>query len=146
MDRTYLGTYLVGQYAPLLAAAGLTAATDAITGYGPALDSVMRQLGLAVQSVSADPAIPMGQESDALLLTRYYALDWLLGAVGAVVDERTADQSTKGSQLFDQIAKLLERAKAQVPGQYSVEAGDFVLGRINLDYIEPELYPTLLYP
>jgi hypothetical protein len=141
MDRQYLGMYLSGQYAALIADAGLTA-MDVPTGFGPALDSVMRLLSLDPADVTLNPTVAAGQEADAILLTRYFALDWILGGLAAGVDERTADQSEKRSQRFAQVEKLLDRVKAQIPPQYAIELGDFAFGRLQLDIFEPWYTPS----
>lgn len=141
MDRTYLGTYIAGQYAPLVTAAAVPA-TDTIDGYGPALDAVMRQLGLATVDNDFNPAIPDGQEGDALLLTRYYTLAWILQGLAMQVDVATADQREAASQRFNQVQTLLLQAEAQVPATYAVEPGDFAFGRLQLDILEPSPYLT----
>lgn len=135
----------MSQYATLIAASG-AATGDNTAGYGPALDSVMRLLGLAVASANANPTIPTGQESDALLLTRYYALDWLLGALAVQVDVTDGKDKWAGSQLTKQVTALLDRAKAQVPSQYAIDPGDFAFGRLQLDFLEPEYYPVATPP
>jgi hypothetical protein len=139
MDRSYLGAYLAGQYAPLIVAASLTAVDD-MTSYGPALDAVMRQLGLGTVDTAFNPVIPTGQESDAILLTRYFTLQWILQALAMQVDSTTADQKEAQSQRFKQVASLLASALAQVPSQYAVEGGDFAFGRLQLDILEPSAY------
>jgi hypothetical protein len=137
MDRTYLGAYLTYQYVPLVTTAGVTA-TDTVGGYGPALDSVMRLLGL--DPTDANPTIPPSQEYDALLLTRYFTLQWLLQAFAMQVDMADRDLKLSGSQRFKQVLALLESALAQVPSQYAIEGGDFAFGRLQLDMLEPAAF------
>lgn len=150
MDRNYLGGLITGQYASLMTAAGLTnqQVGDRITGYGPALDNVMTQLGLAVSADDRNPTITTGLEQDATLLTRYYALDWLLGLFAMQVDVKSADESERASQRFTQVEKLLTRAQNQVPSKYALEPGDFEFGRLELDFLEPAYGPfgSYLYP
>jgi hypothetical protein len=141
MDRQYLGMYLAGQYAPLITEAGL-AATDTFDGYGPSLDSVMRLLGLDPADVTFNPTVAAGQEADAILLTRYFALDWILQGLAAGVDVRSEGETEKRSQRFAQVEKLLDRVKAQIPPQYAIELGDFAFGRLQLDIFEPWYTPS----
>lgn len=147
MDRSNLADYLSGQFASLITAAG-TCANDDLSGFGPALDAVMVQLGLAVQAVDGDPTITAGLEADATLLTRYYALDWLLGLFALQVDVKTADQSEANSQRFKALTAELARIKAQVPSKYALEPGDFEYGRLQLDFNAPFYGPfgPGLYP
>lgn len=150
MDRNYLGGLITGQYASLMTTAGLTnqQVGDRITGYGPALDNVMTQLGLAVSADDRNPTITAGLEQDATLLTRYYALDWLIGLFALQTDRKTGVQTVYASQRFKQLQAEIDRIKVQVPSKYSLEPNTFEFGRLELDFLEPVYGPfgTGLYP
>lgn len=137
MDRIYLAQYVLAQFSPLLAAANLATVSDNISGFGPALDSVMRQLGLPTRDVDKNPTLVSGTEQDAVLLTRYFVLDMLSLFLAGMVDTTTGNQKKIKSQWFNQVQILLKTAKAQIPVVYNLEAGDFTFGRIQLDILEP---------
>lgn len=136
MNRDFLGQYISAQFAPLITVCQVNAVDD-LSGYQPALDSVMRMLNLDVFSVTANPDIDPGLEGDAILLTRYYTLEWLLYSLALQRDNRTADEQSSDSQRFKQVMLLYNDAKEKVPSQYPITSGDFTLGRIQLDILEP---------
>ena len=131
MTRDTLIAYLQGQYGGLAAAAGWSS-------WPTVADQVFRLFGVAeagLPTATADDSlIP-----DAWALGDYYALRGICRALSTFADIHAGDPqvSKARSQVFKQTMQLLDQARDLVPAQYDVEPGDFALGRLELDYIEP---------
>lgn len=103
MDREALLAMLVSRYGLIAGEAGLTA-LDEPEGFGPVLDRVQGWL-------DGEPTLdPAWIEP----LARYATLDYLADRLSNQMDVNTKGDAYRVNQLFTNVLKLLEAAKAQV--------------------------------
>lgn len=143
MNRTQALTFLVSEtvYPRLASRAGLAVSdTDDPNGWGPAITATFRTLGVARADVLAG-SVATSLDGDAEALLRYHALDLLSTLVAADVDVRidgvgSRSRSQAFKPLFDRL-RADARQRVEALG-YAVGGPTFTIGRLTLDYLEPE--------
>jgi hypothetical protein len=136
MNRMAVLGYLAAEFAPLAAAAGVTA-TDDGPGWAMAIDAAFRpfrvpQSGLATASVDDVYA------DDLLAVAAYYGLRTLCRRLAVAVDikvDQPAVMKTR-SQLSAHAQRLLEQAEVDITSRgYGPRV--FTESRLGLDFLEP---------
>ena len=138
MDRSTALTYLTNEFAELAADAGFNSG-QTTTAYNTALDMSLRQLGYQETDLATTD---VGQSNilNYLSLMTYYALKRFVRLLALRVDTTVGMQlSAKRSQAAIQVKALLDDAEAEVIAK-GFQVGPvpaFVLGRMELDFMEP---------
>ncbi len=138
MDRSTALTYLTNEFAELAADAGFNSG-QTTTAYNTALDMSLRQLGYQETDLATTD---VGQSNilNYLSLMTYYALKRFARLLALRVDTTVGMQlSAKRSQAAIQVKALLDDAEAEVIAK-GFQVGPvpaFVLGRMELDFMEP---------
>ena|SRR6266487_1929334 len=138
MDRSTALTYLTNEFAELAADAGFNSG-QTTTAYNTALDMSLRQLGYQETDL-ATTDVQQSNVLNYLSLMTYYALKRFARLLALRVDTTVGMQLlAKRSQAAIQVKALLDDAEAEVIAK-GFQVGPvpaFVLGRMELDFMEP---------
>lgn len=119
--------------------AGAANVADVSALYSAALDNVYYALGFGDADLP-DPALLPAQAADAPLLAEYYTLRSIARNAAALVDVTTGPEKQLLSQVYTQVALLLEQANAAIEARGYGMADLITMGRLNLDFLEPGPY------
>lgn len=113
--------------------------TDTADGYKPAIDQALRRLG-ASESGLATAEIADSQIPAYIALMEYYALRLFARTIATRVDYQATSLEADRDAVFQHVRQLMEQAaEAAEAYGYSIDGDSaWSLGRLTLDYIEPE--------
>jgi hypothetical protein len=138
--RVQAATYLASRYAKLITLVGQTStAQDAPLGFQLVIDEALRALSVSESDLAAYE-VEDGTVKNYLALLRYFALDKFLTDLSISASWSVDGESADDSKVFANVQKLLEAAKSEVQslGYVVDSAGQFSIGTINLDFLEPD--------
>jgi hypothetical protein len=137
--RAQAATHLHAQFSALASEISQAETDDSATGYGPDIDQALRQLGEGEITLATATVID-GYVPAYLALAEYYCLRRMARQLSLQVDQTLNTMSEKKGQRAGTLAGLIaEAAKACEGLGYAVGGGvTWSMGRLNLDYIEPE--------
>lgn len=139
LTRAALTAYLAAVFAPI-AKETATLSSDTSDGYGLPINATLRRLG-TVESLLSTGTVADGQEDAAYALAEYYSLLRFWRLLATRVDMPATGMMTPRSQIFRQVADLLEdaRKRCESLGYPITDASSSSMIRLGLDYIEPEV-------
>jgi hypothetical protein len=138
MIRADALVFILDEYASLATEAEVTH-NDTSSGFKSAIDNALRALGYT-QSQLQTAEVEEADEGDYIALLRLHALKRISTPLALYADVRSdaPGQEKKKSQIFAQVQKLLAQSQKEVDDLGLGTGGGFQLGRINLDYLEPD--------
>jgi len=140
MNRAAALTYLTNEFADLATDSGLISG-DLTAAYNTAIDNSLRQLGYVEADLStADVA--QADITKYLALLEYFALKRFVRLLSTRVSvSLPGPASAQRNQAFSQVMSLLNAAKEDLAdlGIDPGSASSFEFGRLNLDFLEPDL-------
>ena len=140
MNRASALTYLTNEFADLATDSGLISG-DLTAAYNTAIDNSLRQLGY----VEADLSTADVAQTDItkyLALLEYFALKRFVRLLSTRVSvSLPGPASAQRNQAFSQVQSLLNAAREDLAdmGIDPGGASSFEFGRLNLDFLEPDL-------
>jgi hypothetical protein len=136
--RDQAASYLARTFSALVTFTGQTSVEDDTAGFGLVIDDALRTLGVA-ESDLATYEVESSQVKDYLALLRYYALNAFSFGASTGTSWSVLGESANNTYVFANLEKMLDRAKAEAESLgYTVDTtGQFVMGTIELGFLEP---------
>jgi hypothetical protein len=139
MNRTAAVSFLAAEY-PALMSEYKVSADDTAAGLKGPIDNTFRALGFEESALSEATSIGTSTATSSVVtLLRYFALRHFLSIAASKVDITvgTPQEGKQQSQAFRSIEKLLKAAQSEVSNLGLLDFGEFQLGRLTLDFLEP---------